>query len=85
MAEAIKDDSYYNHVLKMKAKDIEMRKIYPDYPPPDELDEMENKYLNHEITEDEYQDFIDRRIKELSNWFKGARKKIEEIFKPYLE
>ncbi len=73
------------YVRQMREKDREMRKMHPEYPPPDEVDALEEKYLSDEIGPYEYEVELNRLLSETKRWFTKAREDIDEVFKPYLQ
>ena len=73
------------HVQQMRDKDSETRKTHPEYSAPDEIDELDKRFLQGEISATQYEAELNHIGSELETWFSGQHSELDEIFEPYLK
>jgi len=72
-------------IIQCRKEDEENRAKYSDYPGPDEIDELDQYYLDGKITEENYYKQINAIIDGVTQWFSDAKKNLDKTFAPYLE
>lgn len=74
-----------DHIRLTREKEYKLRRLYPEYPKEDKIDELDEKFLNDEIGERQYTLELRRILHENKLWFLNASKQIDKIFEPYFE
>jgi len=77
--------NFIAHIKEQKKRTELLRKKHFAYPPPDEIDELDDLAIAGKISENDYYSMINNYAVSLTDWFKNeAPKQIEEIFAKYL-